>query len=383
MPVDYLDELRLPSGGGTTITRVAVTALTEIATTRALAVANESLGGRSPVGALQMGSDVRGAPTSAQAHAANAQIANLYGLVGLDIARTIPSDILDERSEDDAPSMQHYGLVNAGFSQLALAAAGDNDTLDVVAAAADDYSDGIFDGLAYGEPSLAGAGQVRLPGNPLFTQTSAAFASTFAQAIATLQGSSRNQSGFTIDADGLTQVAEASFDSSNVLTLDNNGCVVADRNVPSGSHITVRAIEDGVATLRNALGEKASSNPAIATIGINRYVRTGLVANGDPFSAATVQLRCTVANFGQGNTFLGDRGNGTISVSPRFTIRDARPHEVGTWWPGDPDGAADTGPDGVLAGPAGSQALARIDASYMKDIQDVDDIHDNLPICDR
>ena len=59
-------------------------------------------------------------------------------------------------------------------------------------------------------------------------------------------------------------------------------------------------------------------------------MRVGLVANGDPFSAATVQIRCTVANFAQGNTFLGDRGNGTISVSPRFTIRDVRESEVGT-----------------------------------------------------
>ena len=151
--------------------RVAVTALTEIATTRALAVANQGLAGRT---GLPIGNRVMGAPTAAQAHAANAQIANLYGLVGLDIARTIPSDILDERSEDDAPAMQHYGLVNAGFSQLALSAAGDNDTLDVVAAAAADYSNGVFDGLAYGEerfPSLV----VGLPGNPLFTQTSAAF----------------------------------------------------------------------------------------------------------------------------------------------------------------------------------------------------------------
>ena len=266
--------------------------------------------------------------------------------------------------------MQHYGLVNAGFSQLALSAAGDNDTLDVVAAAADDYSDGIFDGLGYGEMSFPSQ-IVGLPGNPLFTQTSAAFSSTFAQAIATIQGSSRNQSGFTIDADGLTQVAEASFDSSNVLTLDNNGCVVADRNVPSGSHITVRDIEDGVVTLRNAFGEKASSGGASDTSPQNRYTRVGLVANGDPFSAATVQLRCTVANFAQGNTFLGDRGNGTISVSPRFTIRDARPNEVGTWWPGDAGEAAatvaldDAPQDGRIAGPSGIQSLARVGPTYV------------------
>ena len=62
VPVDYLDELRLPSGGGTTIERVAVTALTEIATTRALAVANESLGGPGRADPKQRRADLGAGP---------------------------------------------------------------------------------------------------------------------------------------------------------------------------------------------------------------------------------------------------------------------------------------------------------------------------------
>merc|ERR1712000_336155 len=96
---------------------------------------------------------------------------------------------------------------------------------------------------------------------------------TFAAAIETIQASSVNQTGFTIDAATITTISKAHIMSNNIVTLADNGCVVADARLPSGSMIFVRqhrggtstgvatdgaaddqGIVNGVATLRNAAG---------------------------------------------------------------------------------------------------------------------------------
>jgi hypothetical protein len=287
--VDYFDDLRVPGGGGTIIP-VAVTALTEMATSRA------------------MGSGV--APTAGEAHSANGHVASLFGLAGVSITGTIPSDILDANSDSDTDDQKQYGLINAGFSQLAQVLEGDNDTLDVVATAASDFSDGILNsidinGLTVSVPGASTA----LPGS--------AFGATFSTAISTLQAGAANQTGFSVSAADLSTIAGASIASNNIITLSDNACRAADNQLPSGPFMQVRAITGTVATLRNANSDGLAGGTANVGLGSGAGTEAP-----DFLSGQSVNIRCPFANFSQGSTAAGDRGSGTVTVSPRFTVRD-------------------------------------------------------------
>ena len=311
LALDFADDLRLP-GGAANIIPVAVTALTEMAASRALAA-----------GVV--------APSPADAHSANTQTAELFGLSGVDITTTIPSNILDPNSSNDSDVAKKYGLINAAFSQLAQVLEGDQDVLDVVNAVSNDYDDGILnsqsrDGL---DASVTVTGASR-------TMPASTMGNTFAAAIETIQASSVNQTGFTIDAATITTISKAHIMSNNIVTLADNGCVVADARLPSGSMIFVRqhrggtstgvatdgaaddqGIVNGVATLRNAAGGLGD------TIGPDLAGRLAVTfPGGGLFSAQSVTIRCILANYSQGQTAAGDRGTGQIMISPRFTIRD-------------------------------------------------------------
>jgi hypothetical protein len=296
--VDYFDDLRLPGGGGTIIP-VAVTALTEMATARAM-------GGGT-------------APSTGEAHAANTYLAALYGLAGVSITGTIPSDILNANSDGDTDAQKTYGLINAGFSQLAQVLEGDNDTLDVVAAAALDFNDGIFNSI-----TIAGA-TVTVPGATT-TVPGSAFGATFSNAIAALQAGAANQTGFTVDAATLATISGANIASNNIIALSDNGCRAADNQLPSGPFMAVRSITGSIATLRNSNSDRIAGGTA----------EVGLAPTGagtepaDFLSGQSVNIRCPFANFSQGSTALDDRGSGTITVSPRFTIRDPLVKDEGT-----------------------------------------------------
>ncbi len=311
LALDFADDLRLP-GGASNIIPVAVTALTEMATVRALSAGTV-------------------APSPGDAHSANTQTAELFGLTGVDITTTIPSNILDPNSVNDSDVAKRYGLINAGFSQLAQVMEGDQDVLDVLRAVARDYDDGILNststsGLA-ADVTVTGASR---------TMPASTMGNTFAAAIETLQASSVNQTGFTVEADVLAAIRKAPIMSNNILTLADNGCVVADARLPSGSMIFVRThqggtsdgtagvgtgdgrgIFNGIATLRNAAGGLGD------TIGPDAAGRLAVsFPGGGLFSAQSVTIRCILANYSQGQTSAGDRGAGTVVISPRFTIRD-------------------------------------------------------------
>jgi hypothetical protein len=290
--VDYFDDLRQPGGGGTIIP-VAVTALTELATSRAL-------GGGT-------------APSTGEAHGANTYLAALFGLTGVSITGTIPSDILDANSSTDTDAQKTYGLINAGFSQLAQVLEGDNDTLDVVASGALDFDDGIFNSIDIGGTN------VTVPGATT-TMPGSAFGATFSAAISTLQSGSANQTGFTVDAATLATIGGAPIASNNILALSDNGCRAADNQLPSGPFMAVRSIAGGIATLRN------HNSDGLGIAGLTASVGLAPTGNGiepaDFLSGQSVNIRCPFANFSQGSTASDDRGSGTITVSPRFTIRD-------------------------------------------------------------
>ena len=312
LPLEFLDDLR-PVGGTSNVVTTAITAITEIATARAI------------------GSGLK-APTAGTAHAANSQTADLLGMTGLDIARVIPSDITDPDSENDSDESRHYGLVNAAFAQLDIVM-GAGDVLDVVQVIGYDYSDSIFDSVnrysadygtratAFGDPGL------RFSGVTLSIQGS--MGGAFAGSVRDIQASAVNQSGFTLDAEQLGVVSSSAFRSNAVMTIADNGCIVADARLPSGSFAAVRSIDNGVATLRNATGlvNSASTPPGgAAAVGIPHAVSTN--PGGAFFSGQSVNIRCVLANFAEARTSLGDRGSGSITISPRFTIRDPTDADV-------------------------------------------------------
>ena len=294
VPLEYLDDLR-PAGGAANVVTVAISALTELATTRALGAGT-------------------GTPTAGQAHAANTQTASLFALTDIDIARTLPSDITNPASSSDSDESKRYGIVNAAFSQLAQVVEGDQDVLDIVRVVGLDYQDGIFD--AKGRLTTPSDAALTLPGSSRKIPA-ATMGPTLASAIETIQSSSVNNTGMTLDAAAVATIRGAHLASNNILTLTDNGCIVADARLPSGSFIFTRAISTGIATLRNSVG----GNGSVDGSGF-LAVSTANSANSF-FSAQSVNIRCVLANFSQGATALGDRGSGQITVSPRFTIRDA------------------------------------------------------------
>ena len=312
LPLEFLDDLR-PVGGTSNVVTTAITAITELATARALGAGM--------------------APTAGTAHAANTQTADLLGLSGLDIARVIPSDITDPDSENDAEESQHYGLVNAAFSQLDIAL-GAGDVLDVVQVLGYDYSDSIFDSVNRyaASPMNTRTGAINDPGLRFSGATlpsQLTMGIIFSNAIRDIQTGAANQSGFTLDAEQLGAVSSAAFRSNAVLTIADNGCIVADARLPSGSFAAVRYIHNGVATLRNAAGivNTTGQTPAnAAPVGIPHAVSTN--PGGAFFSGQSVNIRCILANFSEARTALGDRGSGTITISPRFTIRDVTMDDV-------------------------------------------------------
>jgi len=85
--------------------------------------------------------------------AANQEVADLFGLSGIDIARTRVDDLTDPNEDVDADSAEtQYGLIIAAISQVAK----DNgltpdQVMDLIANMADDFSDGELDGLSAGE----------------------------------------------------------------------------------------------------------------------------------------------------------------------------------------------------------------------------------------
>jgi hypothetical protein len=312
LPLEFLDDLR-PVGGTSNVVTTAITAITELATARALGAGM--------------------APTAGTAHAANTQTADLLGLSGLDIARVIPSDITDPDSENDSDESRHYGLVNAAFSQLDIAL-GAGDVLDVVQVLGYDYSDSIFDSVNRyaASPMNTRTGAINDPGLRFSGATlpsQLTMGIIFSNAIRDIQTGAANQSGFTLDAEQLGAVSSAAFRSNAVLTIADNGCIVADARLPSGSFAAVRYIHNGVATLRNAAGivNTTGQTPAnAAPVGIPHAVSTN--PGGAFFSGQSVNIRCILANFSEARTALGDRGSGTITISPRFTIRDVTMDDV-------------------------------------------------------
>jgi len=85
--------------------------------------------------------------------AANQEVADLFGLSGVDIVKTRVDDLTDLNEDVDADSAEtQYGLIIAAISQVAK----DNgltpdQVMDLIANMADDFSDGEFDGLSGGE----------------------------------------------------------------------------------------------------------------------------------------------------------------------------------------------------------------------------------------
>lgn len=107
---------------------VAVTALTTIAAERAKANAARGL--------------------SEAIAAANTEVAASFGLAGVDLTATIPSDMSSPNSMDDSADAQGYGLVQSGLTQLAMSNnMGPEEVLALVRGLAEDFSDGRLDGM--------------------------------------------------------------------------------------------------------------------------------------------------------------------------------------------------------------------------------------------
>lgn len=108
--------------------RVAVTALTTIASKRASANAEAGL--------------------AMAISAANAEVSATFGLDGVDIASTIPSDITSLDSAGDSVDAKNYGLVQSGLTKVAEAQnMAPEHVLDMIVDMSEDFADGKFDGL--------------------------------------------------------------------------------------------------------------------------------------------------------------------------------------------------------------------------------------------
>lgn len=106
---------------------VAITALTTIASVRARENASVGL--------------------AVAIAAANKQVADVFGLVGIDIAATIPSDLTSTAASQDSSNARKYGLVQAGLTQLAADRGMQPiEVLDLVRQMSNDFGDGRFDG---------------------------------------------------------------------------------------------------------------------------------------------------------------------------------------------------------------------------------------------
>ncbi len=333
--VEFLDDLR-GAGGVPDIQQVAVTALTEFATTLAIDAAGS-------------------APTSSQAHQANTLTGSIFG-IGADVVRTLPSDTLNSDSSSDSDASKLYGIVNAGFSQLAQDLGGDRDVLDLVRVGAEDYRNRMLDsfGVAALIPARlidipraglgpAGGSGLLIPGPAGTELPSDAFARQLSNSIATMQAGGANQTGFTLDAETLATISRADFSSNILVTLASNGIRFADAFLPSGSLAHVRGngvlalndglgISGGVATMRNAVGNGAAFGGGPAG---SLQVGSG----GSFFTGETVFARFTPTNYVVGGA-RDDRGYGTITVSPRWTLSGVTANDV----------ALGLAPAGVLAG---------------------------------
>jgi len=299
--VDFLDDLR-QAGGLPDIQKVAVTGLTEFATSLAIGAGSQ-------------------APTTVQAHSANTLTGQIFG-IGSDVVRTLPSDILDPGSSSDSEDAKSYGLVNAGLSQLAQDLGGDRDVLDVVRVGADDFSNYILDSSGTATAALT------VPGPSLTPLPSDAFARQFGTAITTIQASSANQTGFTVSADTIAAINVADFSSNILLTMSNNGIRIADALVPSGSLAHVRpdvllagdglGIQGGVAIMRNAVGAPGAPDA------VGR-VRVG--SGSGFFQSETVFARAILRNYVTSGA-NDDRGFGSIMVSPRWTMHGVTANDI-------------------------------------------------------
>lgn len=156
--------------------------------------------------------------------AANKEVASAFGLAGIDIAATIPSDMTNASAAQDSSSARKYGLVQAGLTQLAEnEGMAPGEVLDLVREMADDYSNGRFDGR-----NNRGAGI-----NFALTVTPQRALAGLETAMAAFLASAENKSGETIsdveipDADG-TLTGQATKGpiaggTVNIYRLNENG----------------------------------------------------------------------------------------------------------------------------------------------------------------
>jgi hypothetical protein len=120
---DELEALLAEAAEGTS---VGVTALTTIAAVRA-------------------GQDAANGLETAIA-AANKDVADAFGLTGVDIASVIPSNLTQDSTSDEG-SAQQYGAVQSGLCQIVENEGMSSDeVLSLIRTMAEDFSDGEFDG---------------------------------------------------------------------------------------------------------------------------------------------------------------------------------------------------------------------------------------------
>lgn len=82
---------------------------------------------------------------------ANQEVADMFGLTGMDISKTLPADISVSSSSEMSEEEKKYGAVLAGFSQIAESnGLSPEKVLSLIKETAQDFKDGKMDGMNAG-----------------------------------------------------------------------------------------------------------------------------------------------------------------------------------------------------------------------------------------
>ena len=261
---------------GTTV-NVAIGPLTELAT--ALAIGNGQQ-----------------APNTDQANAANARIASLYGMPGIDLVGVNASNVIATESAADGQTMKQVGLINGGFSALfAQSSPGiATNVLTMVKRIGEDLSDGVMDGMRRGEALTVGVGRL----SPTAGSDDLVVEIRRFQSNPTL-----NRTGFLIPETQLATISAIDAAAGNAITLVRNEIVIRDRGVSDNTNgRTLGAVEPGV---------YVSAPNDIDDDGVATYPATG--DRGLTYDGGLTELAFTLAAVS---------GVGEVVVSPSFTFSD-------------------------------------------------------------